>query len=75
MTNVNKVTTKISKSLRVMRRLGGQLPADVMVKLYYFLLYFYPMYAVLACGRSVRTNAPKIVCDHRRARKLLRDYN
>ena len=33
--HVKIVTTKISKSVGVMRRLHCQLPADVMVKLYY----------------------------------------
>ena len=32
--HVKNVTTKISKSVGVMRRLHCQLPADVMVKLY-----------------------------------------
>ena len=32
--HANKVTTKISKSVSVMRRIHCQLPADVMLKLY-----------------------------------------
>ena len=58
-----------------MRRLHCQLPADVMVKLYYSLVYSHLTYALLAWGRSGRTNAAKIKCAHRRARKLLTDYN
>ena len=58
-----------------MRRLHCQLPADVMVKLYYSLVYSHLTYALLAWGRSGRTNAAKIECAHRRARKLLKDYN
>ena len=58
-----------------MRRLHCQLPADVMVKLYYSLVYSNQTYALLAWGRSGRTNAAKIECAHRRARKLLTDYN
>ena len=58
-----------------MRRLDCQLPADVMVKLYYSLVYPHLTYALLAWGRSGRTNADKIECAHRRARKLLTDYN
>ena len=46
-----------------------------MVKLYYSLVYCYLTYALLAWGRSGRTNAAKIECAHRRARKLLTDYN
>ena len=37
--HVKNVTTKISKSVGVIRRLHYQLPADVMVKLYYSLVY------------------------------------
>ena len=61
-----------------MKRLHCQLPADVMVKLYYFLVYShltYAAYALLAWGRSGRTNAAMIECAHRRARKLLTDFN
>ena len=56
-------------------RLHCQLPADVMVKLYYSLVYSHLTYALLSWGRSGRTNAAKIECAHRRARKLLTDYN
>ena len=41
--------------------------ADVMVKLYYSLVYSHLPYALLACGRSGLTNAVKIECAHRRA--------
>ena len=58
-----------------MRRLHYQLPVDVMVKLYYSLVYSHLTYALLAWGRSGRTNAAKIECAHRRAGKLLTDYN
>ena len=49
--HVNKVATKISMSVGVMRRLFCQLPADVMLKLYYSLVYFHLTYAILAWGR------------------------
>ena len=39
--HVKNVTTKISKSVGVMKRLHFQLPADVMVKLYYYLVYYW----------------------------------
>ena len=65
--HVKNVTTKISKSVGVMRRLHCQLPADVMVKLYYSLVYSHLTYALLAWGRSGRSNAAKIECSHRRA--------
>ena len=68
------VTTKISKSVGVMRRFHCQLPADVMVLLYYSLVYSHLTSALLAWGRSGLTNAAKIECAHRRARKLLTDY-
>ena len=58
-----------------MMRLHYQLPADVMVKLYYSFVYSHLTYALLPWGRSKRTNAAKIECAHRRARKLLTDYN
>ena len=58
-----------------MRRFHCQLPADVMVKLYYYLVYSHLTYALVAWGRSGRTNAAEIQCAHRRARKLLTDYN
>ena len=50
--HVNKVTSKISKSVGVMRRLHCQLPANVMVKLYYSLVYSHLTYVLLAWGRS-----------------------
>ena len=73
--HAKNVTTKISKSVGVMRRLHCQLRADVMVKLYYSLVYSHLTYALLAWGRSGLTNAAKIACAHRRALKLLTDYN
>ena len=73
--HVNKVTSNISKSVGVMRRLHCQLPANVMIKLYYSLVYSHLTYALLAWGRSRNTNAAKIECAHRRACKLLTDYN
>ena len=73
--HVKKVTIKISKSVFVLRILHCQLLADVMVKLYYSLVYSHLTYALLAWGRSGRTNAAKIACAQRRTRKLLTDYN
>ena len=73
--HVNKVPSNISKAVGVMRRLNSQLPASVMVKLYYSLVYSHLIYALLAWGRSGSTNAAKIECAHRRACKLLTDYN
>ena len=58
-----------------MRRLHCQLPANVMVKLYYSLVYSHLTYALLASERSGSTNAAKIGCAQRRACKLLTDYN
>ena len=72
---MNKVTSNISKSVVVMRRLRCLLPANVMIKLYYSLVYSHLTYALLAWGRSGLTNAAKIECDHRKACKLLTDYN
>ena len=63
--NVKNVTNKISKSVGVMSRLHCQLPADVMVKLYYSLVYSHLTYALLAWGRSGLKNAAKIECAHR----------
>ena len=53
-----------------------QLPADVMLKLYYTMVYFNQrmLYSV-ACGKSRRINASKIDYAHRRACKLLADDN
>ena len=45
------VTTKISKSVGVMRRLHCQLPADVMVKLYYSLVYSHLTFALSGMGK------------------------
>ena len=45
--NVNKASTKICKSVCVMRRLHCQLPVDEMVKLYYYLVYCYLTYDLL----------------------------
>ena len=66
---VNKVTSKISRSVGAMRRLHCQLPANIMIKLYYSLVYSHLTCALLAWGRSGRTNAAKIECAHRRACK------
>ena len=66
---------KISRSVGVMRRLHSQSPANLMVKLYYSLGNSHLTYALLAWGRSGRTEAAKIMCAHRRAYKLLADYN
>ena len=52
--HVNNVTSKISKSVGVMRSLHCKLPAIVMVKLCYSLMYSYLTYALLAWGRSGR---------------------
>ena len=49
--------------------------ADVMIKLYYSLVYSHRTYALLASGWSGRTNAAKIRCANRKACKLLTDYN
>ena len=73
--HVKNVITKLSKSVGVMRRLHCQLPADVMVKLYYSLVYSHLTYALLALGRSGLMNAAKIECAHKRACKLLTNYN
>ena len=51
--HVKNVTTKISKSVGVMRRLHCQLPADVMVMLYYSLVYSHLTY-VFGMGK-IRT--------------------
>ena len=58
-----------------MRRLHCQLPANVMVELYHSLVYSHLNYALLAWGRSGSTNSVKIECAHRRACKLLTNYN
>ena len=73
--HVNKVTSNIYKSVGVMRRLHCQLPAHVMVKLYYYFVCPHLTYALPGWGRSGSTNAAKIECAHRRACKLLTDYN
>ena len=46
--HVNEVTSNISKSVGVVRRLHCQLPANIMVKLYYSLVYSHLTYALLA---------------------------
>ena len=58
-----------------MRRLHCQLPANVVVKLHYSLVYSHLTFALLAWGRSGSTNVAKIECAHRRAYKLLTDSN
>ena len=73
--HVNKVTSKISKSVGVMRKLDCQLAANVMVNLYNSLVYSHLTYTLLACGRSGRILMLKIGWAHRRACKLLTDYN
>ena len=51
------------------------MPTNVMVKLNYSLVYSHLAYALLGWGRSGSTNAAKIKCAHRKACKLLTDYN
>ena len=68
--HVNKVTSNISKSVGVMRRLHCQLPANVMVKLYYSLVYSHLTYALLAWGRTGSTNAAKIECAAQESRQI-----
>ena len=51
------LTSKIYKSVYVMRRLHCQLPANIMVKLYYSLVYSHLTNGLLAWGRSGRANA------------------
>ena len=46
--HVKNFTTKISKSVGVMRRLHCQLPADVKVKLYYSLVYSHLTHGLLS---------------------------
>ena len=58
--NVNKVTSKISKSVGVMRSVLVS-----MVKLYYSLVYPHLTCALLAWGRSGSTNDANIQCAHR----------
>ena len=55
--HVKNVTTKIFNSVGVMRRLHCQLPADLMVKSYYSLVYSHLTYVLLAWGSSGCTNA------------------
>ena len=73
--HVNKVTSNIYKVCWCHEETPCQLPANVMIKLYYSLVYSHLTYASLAWGRSGNTNAAKIECAHRRACKLLTDYN
>ena len=54
--HAKNVTTKISKSVGVMRILHCQLPADVMVKLYYSLVYSHLTYGDRHCSSSVFGN-------------------
>ena len=49
--HVDKVTSNVSKSVGVKRSLHCQLPANVMVKLYYSLVYSHLTYALLARGK------------------------
>ena len=51
--HVKNVSNKISKSVGVMRRLHCQLPADLMVKLYYSLVYSHLTYALYWHGEEL----------------------
>ena len=53
-----------------MGRLHCQLPANIMVKLYYYLVYSHLTYALLAWGRLGSTNAATVECALMRADKL-----
>ena len=73
--HVNKVTSNISKSVGVMRRLHWQMPANVMLKLYRSLVYSHLDLCYTGMGKTGSTNAAKIECAHRSAWKLLTDHN
>ena len=53
--HVNKVTTKISKCVGVMKRLFCQSPAGVMLKLCYSFVYSHVTYSLLACVGKIGT--------------------
>ena len=73
--HVKNVTTKISKSVGVRRILHCQLPSDVMVVTVLFGVFKSDL-CVTDMGKiGSYTNAAKIECAHRRARKLLPGYN
>ena len=52
--HINKCDTKISKSLSVMMKYHCQLPADVICKLFYSLVYSHLTFSLLAWGWSGR---------------------
>ena len=56
--NVNKITSNISKTVGIMRRLHCQLPAKVMVKLNYSLVYSHLTYALLKVKSSMARSLP-----------------
>ena len=73
--HVNKVTSKISKSVGVMRRFRCQLPTNINGETVLFVGVFPSDLCFTGMGRSGRTNAAEIECAHRRARILLTEHN
>ena len=65
-TTAAKIVSHLTYALLALGRLGRTTAAKIVSHL---------TYALLALGRLGRTNAAKIECAHRRARKLLTDYN
>ena len=70
--HVNKVTSKISKSVGVMRRLHCQLPGNVMVKQFCTILWCISIRLIVYWRGEDLDVQMLIECAHRRAYKLLR---
>ena len=69
--HVNKTVSKLSRSIGVLRRVSNVLPPDIMIRLYYSMMYPYIIYAVTAWGNSSIGNSNKIERMQRRFCKVI----
>ena len=68
--NTTAVVNKMSRSIGVIRRVCHLLPDDVILKLYYSMIYTHMIYGILAWGKSGEGNLNRIRVSQRRALKL-----
>ena len=58
--HVNTISSRISRSIGVIRRINNQLTNSVLLKLYYSLIYSHMTYGILAWGNSSNFNVNRI---------------
>lgn len=69
--HVRSVVAKLSRSLGVMRKISYFVPVQVMINLYYSIVYPHAVYGILAWGRSGLGNSGRVDAKLRRSVKLI----